>query len=289
MIMAWALASGLGCGGEFEPEGDDDEGTTAESASDATSGGARDVEGGGAGGAPTDDQPTTSVGGGDSSGGVEEGGGEPTTFGMSDDMPLVADIPDIKRGLWGEGSWLSIEQVRPSSGMATLGREQWFYVQDPFATEDMGLRVHVLPGDAFPAQDRWVDLVGFVVIGTQGGPELQLESVAEGGLHPGVRPRRVRIANLTASNAGIFDDSVVELSEPGGLVVKRRGADMGTVLVGPTSVSGGLILVDLRPFGLDEIEPAPGTPLLRLGGVAELDGPRPVILPRTSEDLIAAG
>ncbi len=287
-LTVWALgATLLGCGsGEFELDADSPGTESTSGASEAT-GSARDVDGDGAPGIDAAGSSWTTVG--DSSGGVEEGGGQPTTFGMSDDMPLVADIPDIKRGRVGEGAWIMIEQVRPSTGRAELGGDAWFYVQDPVATEYMGLRVSVLPGDDAPAANRWVDLVGYVSVDDQGGWLLQLDTVVESGVHPGVRPVRVHVSDLTASSAVIYDDSVVELYEPNLLRVTRQGPVAGTVLVGWTPTSSGAVLVDLRPFGLEGLDLPTGTLLSRVRGVAEIGGSRPVILPRTSDDLVVAG
>jgi hypothetical protein len=285
MIM-WGLAAAMvGCGGVSEPleadlAVDDDAADEAGGGSaTSTSGGAHDVDGGD-GGAGT--HPSATDEWGDSSGGVEDSG-----FGMSDDMPLVADIPDIKRGEVPEGTWITIEQVRPSSGRAELDLDAWFYVQDPTAEEHMGLRVALQPGDAMPAQERWVDLVGYVDHDEQGW-RLELESAVEGGLHSLVAAPRVRIAALTAADAGIFDDSVVHVVEPA-LVVTRSGSVPGTLLVGPATGFSGFVIVDLRPFGLDGAMPPPGTPLSRLRGVVEIGGPRPVILPRSTDDLLVAG
>lgn len=297
-MITWGLAAAMvSCGGALVPlEADlatDDE-TAGVPAS--TGGGAHDVDGGegGAGGPPSASTTSTTYGdsedwGGGSSGGVEGGGGEPTTFGMSDDMPLVADIPDIKRGDVPEGTLVMIEQVRPSTGRAELDFEVWFYVQDPTAEEHMGLRVAMPLGDTMPAQASWVDLVGYVDHDEQLGWRLELEVAFEGGQHPGVQAQRVRIAALTAADAGIFDDSVVHVAEPSTLVVTRVGSVPGTLVVGSASGSGGALLVDLRPFGLDDAVPPLGTPLSRLRGVVEIGGPRPMILPRSTDDFVVAG
>ena len=133
---------------------------------------------------PGDGSPasTTTFGGG-SSGGVED-----TVFGMSDDMPLVADIPDIKQGLLGPNTWVWIQQVTPISGRAELEGQAWFYVQDPTFGEHMGLRVRLAAGDAAPSPERAVDLEGWVVTDEQGWL-LELDWAAEGGAAlPGTYP-----------------------------------------------------------------------------------------------------
>lgn len=230
---------------------------------------------------PGDGSPasTTTFGGG-SSGGVED-----TVFGMSDDMPLVADIPDIKQGLLGPNTWVWIQQVTPISGRAELEGQAWFYVQDPAFGEHMGLRVRLAAGDAAPSPERAVDLEGWVVTDEQGWL-LELDWAAEGGAAQAVQPRSVRISALLATDAAALDDALVEVVESSRLVVRRRGPVAGTVLVSGTTTRGA-VLVDLRPFGLaDETDLPPGTQLSRLRGVAELDGSAPVILPRSSDDLV---
>lgn len=223
---------------------------------------------------------STLDGGGGSSGGVED-----TVFGMSDDMPLVADIPDIKRGELFVNTWVSIQQVVPTSGRATFARVEWFYVQDPAFEEDMGLRVILPPGDAVPSMGRTVDLEGWVHKDEQGWL-LDLDWALEGSPSEAVAPRSVLVSTLYAADAGVLDDALVEVAEPSGLVVRRRGTSAGTVIVGGATTRGA-VLVDLRPFGLD-VDLPPGTHLSRLWGVAEMGGPQPVILPRDGDDLVVA-
>ena len=215
-----------------------------------------------------------------SSGGVED-----TLFGMSDDMPLVADIPDIKQGLLDVTTWVRIEQIRPISGRAEFGRDAWFYVQDPAFQEYMALRVLLQPGDAMPSPDRMVDLEGWLLTDAQGWL-LQLDSAVEGSVSLALPPRQVPVSTLLAADAAALDDALVEVSEPSGLVVRRRGIVSGTLLVG-AAASSGAVIVDLRPFGL-QLDLPPGTQLSRLRGVAEIDGSRPVILPRRASDLVVA-
>jgi len=255
-----------------------------------------DPDFGGGGGADTD---TTTTGGGthavdeggmpsvdSDEGGGSSGGVEDTLFGMSDDMPLVADIPDIKRGDLGVGTWVMIEQVRPTTGRASLGRDAWFYVQDPTAEQHMGLRVLLQPGDAMPSEDRWVDLQGYVQSDAQGWL-LELESAVEGGMQSAVLPRRVRAGKLAAAETMTLDDALVDV-EPFALVVTGQGSVPGTMLVGATPNSRAAVLVDLRPFGLEELVLPAGTHLSRVRGVAELGGSRPVLLPRGVDDLVVA-
>jgi hypothetical protein len=286
-MMAWGLCLvAMGCGGEPADAGSD-EGGGSTAGSTVSEGGAHDVDDGGlppAGTTTTGPGSSSTSSPGDSSGSVED-----TIFGMSDDMPLVADIPDIKRGLWAVGSWVAIEQVLPTTGRAELEGDQWFYVQDPSAEEHMGLRVALQPGDAMPAEDQWVDLVGFVVHDEPQGFMLELDTSVELGSHPGVPVRRVRVSTLVSPDAPILDDSVVDVAEPSALVVTRQGPVPGTVLVGAVLGSSGALLVDLRPFGLQAAEPPAGTQLLRLRGVVEIGGVRPVILPRSTDDLVVAG
>jgi hypothetical protein len=268
----------VGCGDEAGVPGSGGE-DDASSGTTTAGGGAHDVDDGGL---PPVDTVGTTFGGGDSTGGVED-----TLFGMSDDMPLVADIPDIKRGDVDEGTWVAIEQVRPTTGRASLGRDAWFYVQDPAAEEHMGLRVLLRPGDEVPSGDRWVYLEGYVRLDAQGWL-LELESAIEGGMQPAVPARRLRVATLTAPEAIVLDDALVDVADPSALVVTRHGPVPGTVLVGRSTSTSGALLVDLRPFGLDELVLPAGTHLARLRGVAEIGGARPVILPRSADDLVVA-
>jgi hypothetical protein len=286
LVLGVALVPlGAGCAGDgaydpsFSPEG------TAEGTS-TSGGGAQDV----GGDAPTTTSTTSttsttwdSSGSGDgSTGGVED-----TLFGMSDDMPLVSNIPDIKQGFVIPGMLVSIEQVLPTTTRASLGRDAWIYVQDPYAEEHMGLRVVLHRGDEAPPEGHAVYLEGFVQHDAQGWL-LELEDSLTGGEEPSPQARRVRVATLTAPNAAALDDSVVDVVEPSALVVTRRGPVAGTLLVGAVASSSGALLVDLRPFGLDDAVPSPGTHLSRLRGVVEIGGPRPVILPRSVDDLVVA-
>lgn len=286
-LLVGLVSVGVGCGGDpgtvdldesLESTGPDPTSTTGSpggmSNSATSTSGLPDPDGGSLppGGGTLDD------GAGESSGGVED-----TVFGMSDDMPLVADIPDIKHGLLDTSTWVLIEQVRPTTGKATYARDAWFYVQDPTFTEHMGLRVLLPPGDAAPDPTRLVDLEGWVLLDAQGWL-LQLDSVVEGGPAEEVPPRQVSVFALNSADAVALDDALVGVTEPSGLVVRRRGAAAGTVIVGGATTRAAL-LVDLRPFGLD-LDLAPGTRLSLLRGVAEIGGPQPVILPRTGDDLV---
>jgi hypothetical protein len=280
MVRLGLVLALAGCGDEAGVPGSDGE-DEASDGTTTTGGGARDVDGGGLPPAATTTFDSTTFGVG-SSGAVED-----TLFGMSDDMPLVTDIPDIKRGEVGVGTWVVIEQVRLTTGRASLGRDAWFYVQDPTADEHMGLRVLLQRGDPLPAEDRAVDVEGYVQTDAQGWL-LELESAVEGGMQPAVPARRVWLSTLTASNAVVLDDALVDLVDPSALVITRSGTVPGTVLVGAATTSSGILLVDLRPFGLDEAVLPAGTQLSRLRGVAELAGSQPVILPRGVNDLVVA-
>jgi hypothetical protein len=180
-----------------------------------------------------------------------------------------------------------IEQVRPSSSRASRGRDAWFYVQDPAADKYMGLRVLLQRGDEMPAEDRWVDLVGYVGTDAQGSM-LELEYGVIGGMQPAVPARRVSMAALTAFDADGLDDALVDVIDSSALVVTRLGPVPGTVLVGASASSSGILLVDLRPFELEDFVPPAGTHLSRLRGVAEIGGSRPVILPRGVDDFVVA-
>lgn len=288
MVLAVALVPlWAGCGGDgvhdpsFPPEGAS-EGTTT------TGGGAHDVDGD----VPSPPPATTGTTGTTSwdstgSGGGSTGGVEDTLFGMSDDMPLVSNIPDIKQGFVVPGMLVSIEQVLPTTTRASLGRDAWIYVQDPYAEEHMGLRVVLQGSDAAPPEGHAVYLEGFVQHDAQGWL-LELEDSLTGGQEPSPQARRVRVATLTAASAVVLDDSVVDVIEPSALVVTRLGPVAGTLLVGAVASSSGALLVDLRPFGLDDAVPPRGTHLLRLRGVVEIGGLRPVILPRSADDLVVA-
>ncbi len=280
--LALALA---GCGGDpgeldsgESSEGSEAGGAPPSSTSATTSpgsgadgaDGAGDMDGGPWNSSTTDDA--------SSSGGVEE-----TLFGMSDDMPLVADIPDIKRGDIVVGTLVLIEQVRPSTGRALLRGEAWFYVQDPGAEEHMGLRVVMATSDASPSEESVLDLVGRVDVDAQGWL-LELESALETYPQPPVDARDVRLRALVSSTAPTLDDALVEVAGPSSLVVTRRGPVPGTVLVGPTTGSSGVTLVDLRPFAVP-VDPAPGMHLSHLRGVVEIGDGRPVILPRSIDDI----
>lgn len=231
------------------------------------------------GGSP--DEGTYEGGGGNSSGSVEE-----TFFGMSDDMPLVADIPSIKRGDIALRAWVSIEQVHPSTSRASLGRDHWIYVQDPAAEEHMGLRVLLQSSDPDPLEGRVVDLEGWVLQDAQGWL-LELDSMVEGAEQPPVEPVALRVADLRSEAGLVYDDALVEVVEPSSLVVTRRGAVTGTVLVAAVASTRSAVLVDLRPFDV-EVDLPPGTRLSTLRGVAELGGGRPVLLPRDYSDVVVA-
>lgn len=276
-LLGGLVCGGVGCGSDpsaveldTSTESTSADLTTTTSSSSTTIGG----------GSPEPDGGDTTTSGGGSSGGVED-----TVFGMSDDMPLVADIPDIKHDLFGVGTWVRLEQVVPISGRAELEGAAWFYVQDPTFEEHMALRVLLLPGDAVPSRERMADLEGWVQSDAQGWM-LALDWAVEGGAAPAVQPRSVRVSTLVSAAGVALDDALVEVAEPSGLVVRRRGPVEGTVLVSGATTRGA-VLVDLRPFGLAATtDLPPGTQLSRLRGVAELDGSAPVILPRSSGDLV---
>lgn len=278
------VAVGVGCGGDPGAEGSETEGESTGAGPAPTSttttgtSGLPNPDGGPDGGLPGGG--STLDDGGGSSGGVED-----TVFGMSDDMPLVADIPDIKRGELDLNTWVSVQQVQPISGRATFARDEWFYVQDPAFEEDMGLRVILPSGDAVPSLGRTVDLEGWVHKDEQGWL-LYLDWALEGSPAEAVPPRSVLVSTLNAANAAVLDDALVDVVEPSGLVVRRRGTLAGTVLVGGATTRG-VVLVDLRPFGLD-VDLPPGTHLSRLQGVVEMGGSQPVILPRDGDDLVVA-
>ena len=272
-----------GCGGEAGPSGFDAGGEAPIGGTTTEGGGAHDEDEGGLPPTSTTTYGDTTTWGGDgSTGGVED-----TLFGMSDDMPLVADIPDIKRGEVGEGTWVVIEQVRPTTGRASLGRDAWFYVQDPVAQQHMGLRVLLRPGDAMPAADRWVDLQGWVRTDEQGWL-LELEEAIEGGRQSPVLARRVRVGKLVSSEAVFLDDALVDVVEPLPLVVTGPGPVPGTLIAGVAALGGGSVLVDLRPFDLEGVQLPVGIHLSSVRGVAELGGSRPVILPRSAGDIVVA-
>lgn len=218
--------------------------------------------------------------GGGSTGSVDEG----TSIGLTDDLPLAVDIPDIQRGELPVGSWVVIEQVPASSGRASLGNHEWFYVQDPLAEAYMGLRVEVIPGDTFPEPERWLDLVGRVREDSNGWL-LQLESITEGSIHEGVQARPIDVAALYSSTADELDDALVEVTAPDLLDVVHKIPASG-VLVVRDAEGGRTMLVDLRPFDLEYLQLVPGMRLEQLTGVAEINGERPVLLPRTPEDIV---
>lgn len=283
------VAVGVGCGGDLGEEGFETgtESTGAEPAAtttaptmpttDTTTTGTTSLPDPDGGGLP-DEGLTLDDGG--SSGGVED-----TVFGMSDDMPLVADIPDIKRGALDVNTWVSIQQIRPISGRATFARDEWFYVQDPAFEKDMGLRVLLSSGDVVPSLVHMVDLEGWVYKDEQGWL-LELDWAVEGSPAAAVLPRSVLVSTLNATDAAALDDALVEVVEPSGLVVRRRGTQAGTFVVG-AATKRGVVLVDLRPFDL-ELDLQPGTHLSRLQGVVEMGGSQPVILPRDGDDLVVA-
>lgn len=104
---------------------------------------------------------------GSSSGGDGSGtsGGPPV--GMDDDMPLVADIPEIQQGLIAIGTWVLLEGVVVTTPRADSdadeGQEQ--FVQDPEGGPWSGLRVQLPTAalvDPTMVGDE-VDLVGRVV------------------------------------------------------------------------------------------------------------------------------
>jgi hypothetical protein len=285
IVVAWGVMLALGCGQPSEGTDPEDASSSGSPATDTSPGTTTTTTTSTtttttAGGLDTWDTWSTTVGG-DSSGGVED-----TFFGMSDDMPLVADIPTIKNGVL-DGAWVVIEQVRPTSGRATLDLRRWFYVQDPLAPAHMGLRVMLRPGDDEPPLGFEVDLEGYVQHDAQGW-RLDLESAIVGGAQPSPEPQPVGLATLFAPTGVALDDSVVEVVEPSPLVVTRRGVVPGTFVVAASS-STSTVLVDLRPFGVTQAMPSPGTTLARLRGVAELGGSRPVLLPRSVDDLTPGG
>jgi hypothetical protein len=281
-MACWRVTLGLvvalaGCGGVAGTpgnDGDDDVGTTMS--------GPGGTVGGPEGGSPDEGEfdEGTLEGGGNSSGSVEE-----TFFGMSDDMPLVADIPSIKRGDLAFNTRVVIEQVRPSTSRATLARDHWIYVQDPNAEEHMGLRVLLQASDPDPTGDRAVDLEGWVLYDAQGWL-LELDSMVEGAEQPPVEPVELGVADLRADEGLVYDDALVEVVESSSLVVTRRGPVTGTVLVAAAANTRSAVLVDLRPFDV-EVDLPPGTRLSVLRGVAELGGGgRPVLLPRDGSDIV---
>ncbi|MEX1361491.1 MAG: hypothetical protein AB1Z98_00070 [Nannocystaceae bacterium] len=102
----------------------------------------------------------SSGGGGDST-----SGGPPV--GMDDDMPLVADIPEIQQGMLAIGTWVLLEGVLVTTPRADSDAEegQELFVQDPAGGPWSGLRVQ-LPAAALvdpTVVGDEVDLVGRVV------------------------------------------------------------------------------------------------------------------------------
>lgn len=243
--------------------------------------GARDVDGG-EGVTTAKSGPSEDDDYGGSTGSVEEG----TSFGMTDDLPLAVDIPDIKRGYVAPGTWIMIEQVPAISERAILGNHEWFYVQDPLADAYPGLRVEVVPGAELPAPDRWLDLVGRVREDSYGWV-LQLETATEGPMHDGLEAQPVDVAALYAPTAVQLDDALVEVTAPERLTVVQQLPTPGVFVV--RDIQGGRsTLVDLRPFDLQYLQLMPGMQLERLTGVAEIGEGRPVVLPRTADDVVLA-
>lgn len=277
--LVLALAGcGDGLGSPGNDGGDDDAVGTAGTVGGPTSTVGEDEGGSPEGSEPDEGNPT--LGGGNSSGSVEE-----TLFGMSDDMPLVANIPSIKRGDVALRAWVVIEQVRPSTSRATLGSDHWIYVQDPYAEEHMGLRVLLQSSDPDPLEGHVVDLEGWILYDAQGWL-LELDSMVVGAEEPPVEPAELRVAALRSDDALVYDDALVEVVESSPLVVTRRGPVTGTVLVAAVSNTRATVLVDLRPFDV-ELDLPPGTRLSVLRGVAELGGGgRPVLLPRDGYDIV---
>lgn len=218
---------------------------------------------------------------GDDTGSVEEG----TGYGMSDDLPLAAHIPDIKRGQVPPDTWIILEQVPPTTERAAFGSREWFYVQDPLAKAHTGLRIEVTPGTVLPEVDLWQDLVGWVRHDSQGWA-LELEHATGGPRHDGLEARPIDMAALYSSTAVEFDDTLVEVSALDELQVGFW--PMPGVVQARDPVSGESVLVDLRPFRLGYLELVPGMRLQRLTGVVEIGDGRPVVLPRTSDDIVAS-
>ncbi|MEM9453211.1 MAG: hypothetical protein AAGF11_03475 [Myxococcota bacterium] len=273
-LLVVALGTALaGCTGSLQ-EADFDLQDEAGQGTGDGDGGARGVDGGEGG---TTASPAHY--GSDESGSVEED----TGFGMSDDLPLAAHIPDIKKGQVPPNTWIIVEQVPPTTERAAFGDREWFYVQDPLAEAHTGLRIEVTPGMALPEPDRWQDLVGWVRHDAQGW-SLELEQSFNGPRHDGLEARPVDMAALHVSTAVELDDTLVEVSA---LEDLRVGFwPVPGVVQARDRVSGESVLVDLRPFDLKDLQLMPGTRLRRLTGVVEIGDGRPVVLPRTSDDIV---
>jgi len=252
----------------------EDEGTTSAGGSNNDN---EEEEGGAPG--PDPSEGSSTFGPGDSTGGIDEN----TTFGMGDDMPLVADIRDIKRGLLDE-RFVMIGPVPAISQRATLDGETWFYVQDPTLDEYMGLRITIDQEMDPPDFDHALTLVGTVRY-AEAGWTLDLEDVLSSRPHEGVAPIVLEPVQLLGSSAAHYDDALVEIDAEVGLELVEEGKEAGTVMVRDDE-SGEQLLVDLRPFALDGLPFEPGMRLQRLAGVAEIFEGQVTLLPRSSGDFL---
>ncbi|MCH9683877.1 MAG: hypothetical protein K0V04_20765, partial [Deltaproteobacteria bacterium] len=92
--------------------------------------------------------------------GSEDGG----PLGMDDDMPLVANIPDLQQGLVGSERWVRIEgavMITPPVPTET-GAGSELFIQAPAGGPWSGIRVRYDNRRTPPAVGEVVDVVGFV-------------------------------------------------------------------------------------------------------------------------------
>lgn len=217
----------------------------------------------------------------DSSGGAEESG-----FGMDDDMPLVASIPEIKSGTFGIGSYVRIPAAIVTSDPGQPPAGAGFFLQDYAATSFAGIRV----GDAeeFSPNPRGetVWLIGTVARDSEGSPFLRPERIEATGLASEPDPLRTELTTVDPSSPDRepLRDMVLEVMNGSGdpmEVLEELEPMVFTLQPG--------VVVDLRAFDVAAPSLAPGTMLQSVTGILVADGDRSAILPRDAEDIVPAG
>ena len=226
--------------------------------------------------------------GGDSfgdTGGGSTGGAEGDTFGMDDDFPIAAAIPDVQQGTFDLGELVELSQVVVTSpvGNSATGAERELFVQDPAGGLYSGILVRydqAPVAEAMLVPGREVDVIG-EVRGQDGHVLIHLlttgaSTISVGGMvaEPAPIQRFAEELAPDAPDARALDGVLVEILQP---LVTDEEACMGEFVVDDT------VRVDDRFTDLPVVPT--GQSLEAIRGPLAFGGDRYEIAPRTAADL----
>lgn len=223
--------------------------------------------------------------GGFDEGGGSSGGNEGDTFGMDDDFPIAASVPDVQQGLFDLGELVEFSELVVTSpvGASATGAQRELFVQDPEGGLYSGIlvRFDVAPvNEAMLVPGRMVDVVG-EVRGQDGHVLIHVlpsgfSTIALGGMTAEPPPEQRFAEELTpdAPDARALDGVLVEILEP---LVTDEEACMGEFVVDDT------VRVDDRFTDLPVVPT--GEALGAIRGPLTFAGDRYEIAPRTAADV----